>query len=334
MAKYLATRDIRFWYVTVAAAALSFITIEFALLLGASLLVCLLMARKDLFPGWSRRQYRVFILRSVLLFVGVVVVFWPGSIVKLTIFKNYLFFTYYAVVRGGEYGDQTFLEAWGERIAAAPVEFAVVIIALLMAVGLVSRNRKLLPFLVYPAFVFLTTIRNTSQSPMYISSFLPPLFILSGIVLSVRMARLKPALKGVTILLVAAALTSFTYLKTIPDYRAIAGSNALRNVVTFMHRLMEEKKSVLVDRDLLPTLHFYFPEKNVRSFSEESGDKKNIIDLLSRYHMNGALIATDEQGVHELERQLDKRYFFTSHFVSYMEEAMKNVLYYEIKIKP
>jgi len=334
MAKYLATGETRYWYVTVVAAALSFMTIEFALLLVASLLLCLFAARKELFPGWTRRQYVRFILRSTLLFVATVIVFWPGSILKFTVFKNLLLFTYYVLVRGSEYGDQTFFDAWVDRIATAPVEFTVVIIALFLAVKLVSKDRKLLPFLVYSGFLFLTTIRNTSQSPMYISSFLPPLFILSGIVFAAHTRHLKPALRVVPVLLVAGALAAFTFLKTIPGYREIAGSHALRDVVTFVRGFPGEKESLLVDRDLLPTLHYYFPGEKFKSFSEESGDNKRVDELLSRFHMKGILIATKARGVRELEQRLDKKYFFAGHFITYMEEGEKTVFYYKIKAKP
>ena len=136
----------------------------------------------------------MFIGKSLLLFVLVILIVWPGGLLKLTLFKNYLFYGFFAIFKGQTYGSDSIGDLWKQRILSSPIEYGLIIIGIGYFLYLLTKGRKydyLLPLIVYSFIIFITTFRNRSTSPTYISSILPPLLVIGVAAFSVLVDSLK-----------------------------------------------------------------------------------------------------------------------------------------------
>ena len=183
MAKLLRTKNLNYFSLSTVCVCFAVLTLEYAVLLVLTFGLCVLFSLNSLFLGFSRRQTAAFLLKQGLLFVGVFMVLWPGGLLKLTILKNYLFFLYFTLFRSDSYGKSTFFELWWSRISSSPFEYSLLVGSLLLFIFSARRSKNpyhLLPFLLYGIFVFATTFRNRSTAATYISSLLPPLYVIVG----------------------------------------------------------------------------------------------------------------------------------------------------------
>lgn len=183
LVKFLDSGQRSYWYLAVGFLALSWLTIEYALVNLGVMVLALVWQRHFLFPGGTLREWPGFLLKSLAWFLVVIGLLWPGGILKLTILKNYLFHFYYVAVR--EYAANSFGHLWWSRFWESPLQFIFIAVFLgyyVRACILKKQKwRPLLPLLLYSAVIFLYTLKNRSLNQTYIASLLPPLLLVSGL---------------------------------------------------------------------------------------------------------------------------------------------------------
>ena len=327
LAKLLQTTNIRYLYYIVISLALSFMVIEYALLLFFTVIVCLFIERKQLFEDWSKKDFLRYFLILAGLFLCVILVVWPGGLLKLSLLKNYLFFTYFVFFRGSSYGEQSFWQVWLDRFTASPVIYTLILLTTIVALSRVKHNRWYMGFLVYSFLIFITTFRNTSASPTYISSLLPPLFLVGGIVLSLDLSRFFSKNKtGLVVTLIFIVIASSFYQIFMKKSEKIS-STALKDIVTFVKN--EQSDSIFIDRDLLPTFHYYMPERHFSSYSEITESYESIVDNVLTGSYDGVLYEGDQYAV--FENNLKKHFSFETKVITVDTVLKRKALYYKFQ---
>jgi len=172
--------------------------------------------------------------------------------------------------RAGAYGDTSVLDAWRLRLHTAPFDYAIVAIFTIAAVLFYRRlpHRYLvLPCLVYGGLMFLTTAKNTSLNYTYVSSLLPPLLIVSAVVL-VWLLSMLPAAPRIAATVAFLALVLFgTYWEVFRPGARSPERNTLDTVVEFVRDHPEwQNRRVLVPFDYLAVFDYYFPAMTVRAY--------------------------------------------------------------------
>jgi Dolichyl-phosphate-mannose-protein mannosyltransferase len=289
MAKLLQTNDLRYWYCTIIAMALSFAVMEYAPLLLITFIICMFIQRGKLFINWTAQNHKQLFALSVILFIGVIFVVWPGAWLKLTLVKNYMFFTYLIFAREGEFGTRTAWEVWSQRFVKSPFEYILIIPLFLIALIHIKRHIFYLPFLLYSILMIIITFRNTSPFPTYISSLLPSLYILSGMVLADCLKHSKKLLNIVVPAAVVLVFSAYMWFYFIPYKSKEESYTPLKDLVNYFRVNALEDKRVLVDRRLLPTLHYYFPHKHFYSYRDKVGSMTSIKQELWRSSYDGVL---------------------------------------------
>ena len=263
-AAYLETGRRALWYGGVAAFACAFCSIDYAILLAITFAACVWLMRE--------RRFGIAVLgRSLFLFLGVLAVLWPIGLFELSAIKGYFYIAYLAMQRKGSYGDYGPGTIWMERLTSAPVEYAVDFAALVVcAYGwrkeAVSRYRPLLlPCLIYAGLMTLTTLKNTSLNPTYMSSILPPLAIVSGVAFAVLTARLAvPARSAIAAALMAAAVAGAWPMVRHAEGRSTVSPE--RNAMAALHEAGMDRGEVLVPYEILPTISYYYPDMHLHPY--------------------------------------------------------------------
>jgi hypothetical protein len=329
ISKFLKTEKLKFFYFAIIAMAFAFLAIEYALLILFTLISCVWVQRRVLFSGWAPKD---FLVRAVIvpaaLFFGTIFVIWPAAWLKLSLVRNYIFFAYFAVVRGSEYGTQAFWEVWINRFVHSPVEYILLIPATALAMLRVKERKWYLPFLIYPFLVFICTFRNTSTSPTYISSLLPPLFILSGIVISDLLGKFsQPKRKVICTIIVLVLFGSFYFRFFLPMSRELP-KQKLKYVVNYIQKNRLHDGNTLVDRDFLPTLHYYFPAKLFPSYRKSNETFQSITEKIRNNSYDDILFCAEEDRF-AFERSLKEFFVFDRKIITNYDN--KDIVHYKMR---
>jgi Dolichyl-phosphate-mannose-protein mannosyltransferase len=290
IARLLQTRNLKYLSFTTVSLCFAVIAIEYALLLLLTCVFCLFLNRENLFAGCSRSQIIGILLKQGLIFITILVVFWPGGLIKLTVLKNYLFFSYFTLFRGDSYGTRGFLELWWWRVTESPFEYVVLLSLLLVFTPTLLKTKKcheILPFVVYSLLILATTLGNRSTNPKYVSSLLPPLYVVAGLAASHIIAREKPRARrifGLMILLIALTNTYFFYFRE--NAQTVHRSTILNEVVSFIDDNGLQDKKILVPISLRPTINYYYPATFLGSYVSTS-DPDAILTRLASERYNG-----------------------------------------------
>jgi hypothetical protein len=199
LAKAIATGRRAYWYACVIASALAFCTLEVAFVLILTVAICGVVERRTFGADLG------FVVKSLALFLATVLAVWPAAIFRLSFVKGYAVVAYLALMREAPWGHAGFMETWRARIFESPLEWALIVIALLFQV----RNRVRAVPRVYPVGLFavlmlIATLRVLSSSPRYTLPFMPALDLLAGLTLLPSLGPLrKPAGFAVVVLSVA-----------------------------------------------------------------------------------------------------------------------------------
>ncbi|NOT56345.1 MAG: hypothetical protein HOP18_17240 [Deltaproteobacteria bacterium] len=262
----------RFWWrATALSLGLSFLTLEYALVLAASVICAFVFARwrKWSVGGGDGRL----VLEAIAIITIVIFVLWPGGVVKLTIVKNYLYFFYFALMRAGSaYGSASLTEVWGMRVAESP--------PLLLAAGALPllawemrRNVNLvgvLPAISYICFLFCANLRNHSLQPTYVSSLIPALGICLGLSVGMLVCRNRWAGGSLAIFLSFLMLTTTAVLAWPPDVSDQGGTidNQEHVITAFRDRriALPAGTCLSVPAALLPSVHYYAPSLRLRPY--------------------------------------------------------------------
>jgi hypothetical protein len=285
LSRFLSSNRSSDWYAALFALALAFLSIEYAVLVAAVFILCLFVHRRSIFT-----QYTVlpFMMRSVGFLFLAIGVLWLGGIIKLTLVKNYLFFTYFTIVRGGEFGSGNFFDVWLHRFADSPVICILSLATVICFAFRLKKNAALLPYLAYPLLVVITSLRNTSTSPTYVSSIFPPIFLLSGIVLY-ELTKGKKMFIPIGII-AAIAFASFFFLKPTGIHSGDNSSDkVIRMLIPYLGSVRSADMNLIVPRSYLPSLHYYNRNKHFSSYAEEFDDLITIEGLLSHNSPDGFL---------------------------------------------
>jgi hypothetical protein len=253
MAKLLQTNNLEYAYYTIIAMAFAFTATEYAPILLVPFGACLILQRRELFANWSRAKYFKTLALAAALFVGTIFFVWPGAWLKLTLLKNY---------SEGEFGTKSFAQVWWERGMNSPLEYSLIVVTALLAMTHLKRSPWFLLFLIYALLMFAVTFRITTSAERYISSFLPPLFVVGAALICQYLQRLATALQ--------AAITSLIiflfFLQGYSHFQSVRASRSqtrpLDQLVNYFRGNYPGEEQILTSQEFLPTLQYYFPEKD------------------------------------------------------------------------
>ena len=264
--------------------------IEYAVLIPFSILIATMLNNRSLtkkYPKSVVRYSSIWILAALIpLFVV-----WPAGIIKLTIVKNYMFLAYQLIMRDGIYGVQGILDAWLNRIMYDPLTYSLAIGGLLCSVHLLYKRVNLHPMLIFAAMLFLTTFKNTSIVPTYVTALLGVVVCLStiGIGLLAKQYRINFELIAIPLLICAFILT-FTRDYVHPDGQDVEAGRRWKEAVTGIVKFQEKKGPVLVIRGMLSSLHLYHPEFNFDSYAMPNGDYGEVFKKIGTGNYTGVYI--------------------------------------------
>ena len=119
MARAVDTKNEMLLYVSAASIAVTFLTTEYVILLLLCWIISVIAVyRKDRKVFGSLRR---FIARSCCIYVGVIIVLWPASFLKMSLIKSNILIAYTAFVRGRMLAAQPLWAFWWNRISASPL---------------------------------------------------------------------------------------------------------------------------------------------------------------------------------------------------------------------
>jgi hypothetical protein len=308
LAGLIQTKKRPYLYGALVCLALSFLTIEYAPLLLIVLLATVLVHRKELFGSWSRAEAVRFSLKCALIPLLTIAALWPAGLYKLTLVKNYLWYAYEATVADVEYGAESLTRIWFIRLASSPFEYLLFAVSCIV-ICLLFRKRKhleLLPFVLYAALMFLTTVRNRSLAPPYISSLVPALDVMSAFAIWSLFEAHRRTRSAVAALIVAVlALGSFFFFYRIlrsPPAPGNARDAILSRVIyypdesrpailTLLHENGVRRQRLLVPQEYLSTIHYYFSGADLLGYRASVGTNekrhKQVIERLASGNIDG-----------------------------------------------
>jgi hypothetical protein len=230
-------------------------------------IACAWFERRTLAADWA------FAGRSLLLFVATVLIVWPGAILKLSFVKGYLFMAYLAVFRKSPWGSEGFLETWQKRFLSSPVEWLVILAALLVWIfssRLKGKFAVLYPFVIYAVLMLGVTLRVTTGSPRYALPFEPTLDVLAGCVAGVYLAMMRriSAYAAPAIVCIGLFGTAWWNLR-----QNLPGSDSrLSALLAYVRENHLDASRLLVPQDDVPPLHYYFPSTRLRGYTGPAPD--------------------------------------------------------------
>ena len=334
LSKFLKTKQLKFFYLATVSTALAFLTIEYALLLLLTLISCVWLHWKNVFFGLSHKDRWI---RGILipagLFFGIVFVLWPSAWLKLSLIKNYMFHAYFALIRGNEYSGvygRPFWQAWLGRFSHFPVEYLLILPATGIALFKLRFYKWYIPFLIYPFLMLMTTFRNTSVSPTYISSLLPPLYILSGIIISDIIGKASRCKRTVSVILIVFGLLGSCWFH---HYHGILRENSdqpQKNITNYIDKNELHNGKILIDRNFIPTLHYYFPDKAPPSYRKANETFDTIITKLGTNSYTGIIFADEGDRV-AFEKRLQRFFVYSAKFITVHDT--RDIIHYKLEAK-
>jgi len=205
------------------------------------------------------------------------------GILKLSALKSYFYISYLALFRKGSFGTQSPSTIWLQRFLASPLEYSLAILSILLVIFCLRKlpsKRLLLPCLIYAALMFLTTLKNTSLNPTYISSILPMLALVTGTVLAQIFSKLPQAPRMALIAALLIAIAFEGHRRLPPPY---SPNPARSNLLASIRQAGAAQSSALVPYDLLPTLSYYFPSMDVHAYLPTD----NLATILDKFRSGG-----------------------------------------------
>jgi hypothetical protein len=260
LAKTVATGRRSDWYRAVIMAALAFCALEVAFVAILTLGTCGYIERDRLKMSWQ------FIARSVALFVATVLIVWPAAIFKLSFVKSYLFMAYLALFRKSPWGDIGFLETWRNRFLSSPIEWTVIVLALILDLRPQSwkDNRLAYPNLIYSLLMLAATGRVLSDSARYSLPFMPALDLFAGLTMAPVFASLRrPAGFACAALVLAGLYSTALYQVLQNPPRSSPRPSA---VLDSIQEAELTDRALLVPQEDLPMIHYYFPGTRLRGY--------------------------------------------------------------------
>ena len=260
-ARYIQNGNVAIWYASVVLFAAAFCSVEYALLLPIAFACTFAISP-------NRRPPARVLVRSAILFSCCLIMLWPLGLLELSALKGYISISYLATQRTGVYGDGTPLGIWLRHFSDSPVEYIVLLAGTALFTLSLARRRAplfLAPLLAYAVLMLLTTLKNRSLSATYISSILPPLFVVSGMAIASALKGLRPvySIFATAVVLISVGLGGYALLlrqAAQPMYRPEQG------IIAAIRGNRMERSNVLVPSDFLPAISYYFPQMIIHGY--------------------------------------------------------------------
>jgi hypothetical protein len=310
---YLGRETKSAWVLTSALCAVSLATFEYTPLLLFALVCGAFLHRQVLARTFGRlgaaKALGVFVLTQFVVILGL----WAGAVAKLTIVKDYIFFAYFSVVRGGAYGANSLAGVWVKRLGESPFEWIFGFAALLLVCVRWKKNARIAHFAIFALLVFLVTVRNHSMYPQYVAVMIPVFFLLS--VLSIETIESGIARKAILSLYVLGLIGGSVHFLQKPYASSaqkmdfpIGSSGGMRSVVreNGIDRL-------LVQSDYFPVFNYYFQDLEKSEFRIDGNRIENdrIGTFLGQGHAGktGIIVSDRNRPVVEAELAAGNRRF-------------------------
>lgn len=304
IARFLGTARPRHLLFSIACATVALCVLEYGVLLFATLAVSTLLMRRQLLSRNHALRLAPACGKGVLLFLALCTLLWPAGLFKLSILKAYLALPYLMFMRRDSFGMTGFLDLWSQRLSQSPLEYAILLLCAAAAVG-IFRNHDaraaLLPFALYAGLILIPTAK--SDTDRYMSSAIPALYVVGGVVLADRTRRMSPATRaalfGVTCLVL---LLNAAYALAPPAAEARADEN---DTVGFVKSNLDRLRTVMVPAPWVPTLQYYVPEVVVRSYlPDAAGNAEHIRGRLARAPVDALFVCRAAEDRLALDREL------------------------------
>jgi hypothetical protein len=303
IARFLVTARPKDLLLSIACATVALCVLEYGVLLFVTLAACTLLMRRQLLsrnhalrlaPAWGK---------GVLLFLTLCALLWPAGLFKLSMLKAYLALPYLMFMRRDSFGMTGFLDLWSQRLSQSPLEYAILILCAVATVG-IFRNHDvraaLLPFALYAGLILIPTAK--SDTDRYMSSAIPALYVVGGVVLADRIRLLSPATR--------AGLFSATCLVLLLNAaNAIAppaaeGRADENDTVGFVRSNLDRLRTVMVPAPWVPTLQYYVPEVVVRSYlPDAAGNTEHLRSRLARTPVDALFVCREAEARLALDRE-------------------------------
>jgi hypothetical protein len=253
--------DRRSWYWAVAFAALSFLALEMAFALVLVLLIVAWLERRAL------RTSLAMLARSAALFVGIVFVLWPAAILRFSFLKAYFSLAYISLFRK-PWGETTLADAWRLRLEHSPVQWGLTAIAIVLffARPKLPLRRVALPFLLFGGVTLAVLARVANDSARYDLPYAQAFAFFTGLMLTAVLYDFKPFARYGAIAALAAGCLATTWV-AMQSTREIAPSSVSQVLVAVRQDGLCSAR-ILVPQDLVPVLHYYFPETRLRAYRD------------------------------------------------------------------
>jgi hypothetical protein len=327
----------RYWYVSVMAASLAFLTIEYSAILILTMLITLWLFRKTHFTALSGPQRLRFVTGSILCFTLPIVILWPGGLFKLTIVKNYLFYTYFTLIRGDLYSSFSALQVWGMRVIESPFEYLVLLYGLAALPFLIKKNRWLIPLGLYVLFILLTSMRNQSTFPQYLASIFPVLYLIAATGLLVTLKNRPMFLKTATLLFITAGILAnsctFFMFHTSRSWQNMPHEiTSLDDLKTI---LAKNDAPLFVPRDYIPVIHYYFPTTKLNPFNPVFENHRTVVgkafSLLG--NQSGHILLIFDHDAAELPEMIEPRCLIESRQELFLSNHTPNAICYRLSCR-
>ncbi len=248
-----------YWYLSVAVAALAFVTMEVAFILVLVLLAAAWKERKAL--GMNIRLA----LKSAALFAGIVVILWPAALLRLSFLKGYMLHAYMAVFRKAVWGEVTLGGTWVWRLTHNPVHWALLIVSIVLFFRMkdLPTRRVAWPFLLYGCLMLLLVMRVATVTPRYDLPFAQAFDFFTGLVLTAALCRLRTPVMATAVAAICVSCFVATVIALGPRHEAPSRS---AQVLEAVRREGVAGDRLLVPHDDLPVLHYYFPGAKLRPY--------------------------------------------------------------------
>ncbi len=300
MGKILESEDIRknrlYLFTLFIGLSLSFLVLENAPFLFATYLFCLVWQREIFLKNTFNQRISLPLWYNFLLFLLLLLLCWPGGLLKLTIIKNYLFFAHHALKRADYQGVIGFLEIWEKLLARSPLELAVILMTPLAAlyVILIQKKKFLVPFIFFAFLIIVSNTLNKSIiiSPKYISAALPALYLAAGIIVAhVFAGRQRSAYILSLIFLLLIALNNYAFFQKNKNLYTQDEEVCITNTfLTYLRNNNIPEKVLLLPNYAIPAVNFYFRAYQLHAYDGKDGDRK-IADRFTQKHCEGLFYA-------------------------------------------
>lgn len=293
----LQKKNTTYFYIAFFFFALALLTLEYAVLILITLLFGLIFIENP----WLVIKKEKIVLSTHLfgmlfLVISVLILLWPASLLKLSLLKNYVFYSQpivslLKIAKAAVTAQADTVIPMKYRVDAWYIVYLLffkrhIFLSLLLFGSLtytfwliITRklNKFYYPFLIFPALIFIINTKVSFVKLFYISHIFPFLYIFCGISLAALLQLKGKNIKKVPVIILALALV-FNFNGLL---RARTGKDYFRQVTNYLKDSATTGDTIVVaPEDETPTFIYYMPKFNVRFYSEGKDDLKELFSLI------------------------------------------------------